>query len=102
MPSKIRRARGQAGRGAEALGKRGGDEPVARRSRRSLPLESLEWDDGTEVKCGQRVSRIFEHERRNIAFEGTIVKVHVEFRSCDVDFDDGTSSRSEHSKLTRR
>ena len=61
----------------------------------------MTWDDGMIVSCGQRVSRVFDHEGTTTNFAGTIVAVHCEFRSCDVDFDDNTSSRSERSKLTR-
>lgn len=65
---------------------------AARRSRRDRPT--------THVSAGNRVSCVFEHYGQQMAFEGTVKEVLSEFRSCNVDFDDGTSHRISMSRLT--
>ena len=49
---------------------------------------------------GQRVSCVFEHDGVATTFHGAVTRVHAEFRSCDVEFDDGRSHRVGMTRLT--
>tara|TARA_B110001452_G_scaffold237923_1_gene218084 strand:+ start:1728 stop:3269 length:1542 start_codon:yes stop_codon:yes gene_type:complete len=79
---------------------RRGEERPARRPRRVVSF-SLVWDDGETVSCGQRVSRVFEHDEVDTVFSGAITDVQAEFRSCRVAFDDGNAHTVALSTLTR-
>ena len=69
------------------------EPPRSSRSRREAPP--------TASFCrGQRVSCVFEHNGAPTAFHGAVMRVHDEFWSCDVDFDDGRSHRVAMARLT--
>ena len=64
-------------------------------SRRRRTAAPTPWQHGDRVKC------LFIQDGKEMDFEGTVVRVHTEFRSCDVQFDDGESKRINMVKLTR-
>ena len=74
------------------------DAPQAEPPRSSRPRREA---PPTATFChGQRVSCVFEHNGAPTAFHGAVMRVHDEFRSCDVDFDDGRSHRVAMARLT--
>ena len=87
--------RRRARSGAETFGEEHSqaEQPEVRRPRRDAPMRLF--------SRGQRVSCTFEHDGRDTVFEGSVVDVFGEFRSCDVSFDDGSSHRIDWSRLTR-
>ena len=69
------------------------EQPRSSRPRRDAP-------PAASFLRGQRVSCLFDHNGAATVFHGAVTRVHTEFRSCDVEFDDGRSHRVAMSRLT--
>lgn len=60
----------------------------------------MEASPAISLRCGQRVSCVFEHDGAATVFQGEVTSVNTEFRDCEVHFDDGRPHRVGIARLT--
>ena len=89
----------QASRGRRRPADVPADDDDESRSRRARLSIMAAWNCGDRVSCA--AEDFAGHDNREEPFIGTIEHVHEEFRSCDIQFDDGTSHRVNVARLAR-
>ena len=89
----------QASRGRRRPADVPADDDDESRSRRARLSIMAAWNCGDRVSCA--AEDFAGHDDRGKPFTGTIEHVHEEFRSCDIQFDDGTSHRVNVARLAR-
>ena len=89
----------QASRGRRRPADVPADDDDESRSRRARLSIMAAWNCGDRVSCA--AEDFAGHDDREEPFTGTIEHVHEEFRSCDIQFDDGSSHRVNVARLAR-